>query len=688
MKLWVKTLAGLLVLAPLVSFASEQTEQLVKYTEADLPALSQESQHERAILRITDIFTQVHYKPIQLNDQFSEQIFERYLDMLDYNRQILLQSDIAQFQKYRRNFDDYLKKGKLSDAYTMFDKTLKLRFERLQYALTLIDKGFDFTSDESVEYDRHELPWPKTKAELDEIWRKQVKADALNLILSGKDEKEAQKLLRKRYTYAIKRLTQTNSEDVFQLIMNSFARSIEAHTSYFSPARAERFEQDINLKLEGIGAVLQSDYDYTVIRRLVVGGPAEKSGQLSPDDKIVGVAQDDDEMVNIVGWRLDEVVELIKGPKGTTVNLEIIPVKGGVEGEPKVVSIVRDEIKLEDQAAKLEVKKPETGPYQGRSVAVISIPSFYNGLTADVRQQLADLKPNEVEAVIVDLRGNGGGILGEAIGLTGLFIDRGPVVQQRDMVGRVKVDFDRDPRTQYDGPLVVMVNRYSASASEIFAAALQDYGRALVIGEQTFGKGTVQNRRPLVRPHDFWQKPLGVIHFTTAKFYRINGGSTQNKGVIPDILFPQEMDPSEYGESQEENALPWDRIGTANYVRRKDVRGYIQPVTQRHLQRIQLDPEFAYIFEDINRFKAEKEDKKISLNKETRLKKREERKARQLARENERRKRKGMEPIAKMDELDDDKNKSAAPEDTFLDEALAIAIDLVDAPKIAANTKQ
>ncbi|MCM2681154.1 carboxy terminal-processing peptidase [Echinimonas agarilytica] len=681
MRTLVKLIAGI-SLTPLLLLASEQAAPVV-YTEADIPKLAQEPQHRNAAIRVTDVFTQSHYHPIQLNDDFSVKIFERYLDSLDYNRQIFIQSDIDGFRKYEKNFDDYLKSGRLSVPYEIYQLSLKRRFERFQKALVQVEKGFDFTADESIEYDRHELPWPKTPAELDEIWRKQVKADALNLVLSGKDVEEAQEMLTKRYTYAIKRLTQSNSEDVFQLVMNSFARSIEPHTSYLSPRNAERFKQDINLSLEGIGAVLQSDYDYTVIRRLVAGGPAASSNQLKPDDKITGVGQDKDDIVNIVGWRLDEVVELIKGPKGTKVFLEIVPVKGGVDGEAKIVTIVRDKIRLEDQAAKTEVKKAEEGLYAGREVAVLDIPSFYNGLTEDVRKQLEEVVLDKVEAVIVDLRGNGGGSLPEAISLTGLFIDRGPVVQRRNMIGEVTVDSDRDPRTQYTGPVVIMVDRYSASASEIFAAALQDYGRALVIGEQTFGKGTVQNHRSLNRRFDLFKNPLGDIQFTTAKFYRINGGSTQNKGVIPDILFPQETDPSEYGESQEDNALPWDQIRTANYVKRKDIRGKVPALDASHKQRIKSDPEFVYVFEDIKRYKAEKEDKSVSLNEAQRIKKREERKARALARENERRERKGLEAVTDIDELEDD--DSAKPEDLYLDEAIAITFDLVDGPAIVQN---
>ncbi|MBW8190272.1 carboxy terminal-processing peptidase [Neiella marina] len=684
MNFWQHACAAL-VLAPSIVFASTQVEPLT-YTADDLPQLKQEKQHKNAAIRITDVFTQSHYHPIELDDAFSEKIFERFFDTLDYNRQVFIQSDIEKFSAYRTQFDDYLKRGRLDVPYEIYQLNLQRRFERLNYALSLLDKDFDFTKDESILYDRHDLPWSNTTAELDEIWRLQVKGDALNLVLSGKTQQEARDLLKKRYGYGIKRLTQSNSEDVFQILMNSFARSIEPHTSYLSPRNAERFKQDINLSLEGIGAVLQSDFDYTVIRRLVAGGPAKTSGQLKPDDKITGVGQEGDDIVNIVGWRLDEVVELIKGPKGTKVILEVVPVKGGVDGETKLVTLTRDKIRLEDQAAKTEIKRPEEGPYAGRAVAVIDIPSFYNGLSDDVRKQLQEIALEKIEAVVVDLRGNGGGSLPEAIALTGLFIDRGPVVQRRNMIGEVKVDSDRDPRTQYAGPMVVMVDRYSASASEIFAAALQDYGRALIVGEQTFGKGTVQNHRSLNRRFDLFQNPLGDIQFTTAKFYRINGGSTQNKGVIPDIKFPQEVDASEYGESQEDNALPWDQIGTAKYVRIDEVKAWINGVNSRHQQRIETNPEFDYIFDDIERYQSEKEDKTVSLNQATRLADREARKTRMLTRENERRQREGKELVANIDAFDElEEDDFAGPEDVVLDEAIAITFDLVDAPRLAKN---
>ena len=523
-----------------------------------------------------------------------------------------------------------------------------------------------------MHYDREEAPWAKNVAELDELWRQRVKYDALNLKMAGKDWDDAKDLLTKRYERAIKRLSQTKSEDVFQTVMNSFARSIEAHTSYLSPRNAERFQMEMNLSFEGIGAVLQSEDDFTVIRSIVPGGPADQSKQIKAQDKIVGVAQDDEEFIDVIGWRLDEVVELIKGPKGSVVRLQVL--KAATEANtPEVVALTRDKIKLEDRAAKSEVYTPESGPHQGQNLGVITIPSFYNNLHQDVKKEIAKLKEQDVQGIIVDLRGNGGGSLMEATLLSGLFFDKGPVVQIRNQVGRTRVETDTDGVTYYDGPLTVLVDRYSASASEIFAAAMQDYGRAVILGEQTFGKGTVQQHRPLGRIYDLYDNPLGSVQFTIAKFYRINGGSTQHKGVVPDILFPSAIEPSEWGESQEENALPWDKIERANYATVGETVSAVMQAKQQHDARIVKDPEFGYIFEDIAQYKQEKDDKTISLVESERLAEKKEREAKRLSRANERLARLGKDQITSLDDMPEDFEEI----DPFLDEAANITYDLL-----------
>lgn len=660
------------------SHASTSTD-----TADELTILQQESQHSVSAKRISSHFLRAHYKEIELNDSLSSKVFDRYIRSLDLNRNVFLASDVKLLEKYRNNFDDAIESGNLADAYKIYQLNLQRRVERFEYSIKLLEEPFSFEKKgDAFEYDREEADWPTNTQELNELTRQRVKYDALNLKLAGKDWDKTKELLTKRYERAIKRLKQTKSEDVFQTVMNSFARSIEAHTSYLSPRNAERFQMEMNLSFEGIGAVLQSEDDFTVIRSIVPGGPAEISKQIKPEDKIVGVAQSDEEFIDVIGWRLDEVVELIKGPKGSVVRLQVV--KGASDSSvPEIVSLTRDKIKLEDRAAKSEVYIPETGPHQGEKLGVITIPSFYNNLHSDVRKELDKLKKDEVQGVIVDLRGNGGGSLMEATLLSGLFFDKGPVVQIRTQTGRTRIESDTDGVTYYDGPLTVLVDRYSASASEIFAAAMQDYGRGVVIGEQTFGKGTVQQHRPLGRIYDLYDNPLGSVQFTIAKFYRINGGSTQHQGVVPDILFPSAIDPQEWGESQEENALPWDRIDRASYATVGDTSPAITVAKTHHGERIGSDPEFAYIFEDIEQYKKEKDDKTISLVESERVKKKQEREDKRLARANERLIRAGRDKVASLDDLPEDFDQI----DPFLDEAANITYDLVSTGKFAANAK-
>ncbi|MFC3095774.1 carboxy terminal-processing peptidase [Alteromonas sediminis] len=643
-----------------------------------LPILQQESQHAAAAKRVSALFTRAHYKEIMLDDTLSEKVFERFLKSLDSNKYLFLASDIEQFESYRQYFDEALIKGNLDIAYEIFNKSQSLRVERFEFALTLLDSPFDFTREgDKFYYDRSEADWPKTAQERDELWRQRIKYDALNLKLADKSQEEIKELLTKRYNRAIKRIKQTKSEDVFQTVMNAFARSIEAHTSYLSPRNAERFQMEMNLEFEGIGAVLQIEDDYTVIQSIVPGGPADKSDALKPEDKIIGVAQEDEEFIDVIGWRLDEVVELIKGPKGSTVRLQVQ--KGSSSTKTiAVVDLQRDKIKLEDRAASAEVYVPETGPNAGEKLGVISIPSFYNNLHADVKKELTKLKEEGVKGMIVDLRGNGGGSLTEATLLTGLFIDKGPVVQVR-YGNRISVNRDTDGLVHYDGPLTVLVDRYSASASEIFAAALQDYNRALIIGEQTFGKGTVQQHRGLGRIYDLYENPLGSVQFTIAKFYRINGGSTQHKGVVPDIKLPSAIDPDEWGESQEENALPWDKIERANYTTFGETTSTLDVLAAKHQARTMKDPEFGYIFQDIARYNEEKDKKFVSLVEAERLEEQDRNEKERLQRANERLARMGKEPVENLDDLPDELSEI----DPFLAEAANITYDLVETGKYA-----
>ena len=639
-------------------------------TAAQLPVLNQDTQHGTVSERVTSRFTRSHYRQFDLDKDFSGKIFDRYLNMLDYGHNVLLQSDVDAYAKDKANAGEWLEEGKLDKFYDLYNLSQKSRFERFEYALARLDQPMNFDATDSIEVDRSKMPWPKDKQELDKLWDQKVRYDWLNLKLSGKDDKEIKEKLTKRYNFALRRLTQGQSEDVFQLIMNSFAREIDPHTSYLSPRNTEQFNSEMSLSLEGIGAVLQQDDENTVINSLVAGGPAAKSKELKVGDKIIGVGQTGKPMVDVVGWRLDDVVALIKGPKGSKVRLEVLSDTKGAK--PHIVTIVREQIRLEDRAVKLTIK--EIGK---EKVAVLDIPGFYVGLTNDVKTQLQKIAKDNVSALVIDLRGNGGGALTEAVSLSGLFIPKGPVVQVRDNNGQVRQDVDDDDVVYYKGPLVVLVDRFSASASEIFAAAMQDYGRALIVGEPTFGKGTVQQHRSLSRVYDQMLKPdwpaLGSVQYTIQKFYRVNGGSTQRKGVTPDIVMPTGQDPAETGESFEDNALPWDSIPPANYNKDGDVTADLSDLKTKHLSRISQDTEFKYIDEDIAHYKANKASKNlISLNYAQRLKEDNELEATKLKRINERNAKEGKPLLKSIDDLP----KDYEGPDPYLDETVKIAIDL------------
>ncbi|WP_434360673.1 carboxy terminal-processing peptidase [Parasalinivibrio latis] len=653
------------LLAAGIALASSAYALEPNYSSDELPVLHAEPQHATASKRVASRFTRSHYKRFDLNDAFSEQIFDRYLEMLDFNRSFLTQQDVNKLSAWKDQFDNQLVDGQTSAAYQIFDYVQRKRFDRYDYALEVLDQPFDFAKDESITLDRSEMPWAEDQATLDEIWRKRVKYDALNLKLAGKTDEEIKETLAKRYNNALKRLTQTHSEDVFQIYMNAFARQIDPHTSYLSPRNAETFQSEMNLSLEGIGAVLQSEDDYTIIRSLVAGGPAAKSKKLAPGDRIIGVAQDDKEMVDVVGWRLDDVVQLIKGPKGTDVILNILP--EGSNATSYTVTITRDKIRLEDRAVKYEIIEQN-----GKKVAVLNVPSFYVGLAQDTAKLLKEIHGKGVSGIVMDLRNNGGGALSEATALTGLFINSGPVVQVRDSYGRVKVGSDSDDQIAYNGPMTVLVNRYSASASEIFAAALQDYGRAVIVGEQSFGKGTVQQHRSLNHIYDLFDKELGYVQYTIQKFYRINGGSTQNLGVVPDIAFPTAVSHEETGESVEDNALPWDSIGAAKYKKVDELQGEISQLKAMHEKRIASDREFGFILDDIAKYKAEKDINAISLNEKARIAERDQEDVQRLSRINARQKAEGKPEFKSLEDIPKDYE---AP-DAYLDEAVAITLDM------------
>ncbi|MFY9995436.1 MAG: carboxy terminal-processing peptidase [Leclercia sp.] len=642
---------------------------------AQIPVLKEETQHATVSERVSSRFTRSHYRQFDLDQAFSAKIFDRYLNLLDYSHNVLLASDVEQFTKRQSVVGDELRSGKLDLFYDLYNLSQKRRFERYQYALKVLERPMNFTGNDTFNLDRSKSPWPKDEAELNTLWDSKVKYDELSLKLTGKDEKEIRETLTRRYKFAIRRLAQTNSEDVFSLAMTAFAHEIDPHTNYLSPRNTEQFNTEMSLSLEGIGAVLQMDDDYTVINSMVAGGPAAKSKAISVGDRIVGVGQTGQNMVDVIGWRLDDVVALIKGPKGSKVRLEVLPAGKGTK--TRIVTLTRERIRLEDRAVKMSVKTVGKD-----KVGVLDIPGFYVGLTDDVKVQLQKLEKQNVKSVIIDLRTNGGGALTEAVSLSGLFIPSGPVVQVRDNNGKVREDADTDGVVYYKGPLVVLVDRFSASASEIFAAAMQDYNRALVVGEPTFGKGTVQQYRSLNRIYDQMLRPewpaLGSVQYTIQKFYRVNGGSTQRKGVTPDIIMPTGNEETETGEKFEDNALPWDSINAATYVKSSDISQFGPALLKQHDERIAKDPEFQYIAKDIARFNALKAKRNIvSLNYAQRQKENDEDDATRLARINDRFKREGKPELKKLDDLPKDYQEP----DPYLDETVKIAIDLAKLEK-------
>lgn len=606
-----------------------------------------------------------HYEHRRLDDKLSSKVLDILLDDVDSTRSYFLASDIREFEKYRLQLDDALARGDMEPGFVIFNRFEQRVSERLSFLLNELKNNaakYQFDGDDTLELDREEAPWATSSSELDQLWLKRLKNSMLNLKLAGKEKKDIIELLSKRYQNQLNRVHLSKPEDAYQTFMNAVTRSFDPHTQYFSPRNTENFNINMSLSLQGIGAVLQTEDEHTKVVRLVPAGPADKAGNLEPADKIIGVGQNaDGDMVDVIGWRLDEVVDLIRGPKGTTVRLEILP-SSGSGNESKTVAIIRDEVKLEEQSAQKEIIEIKDGDHS-RKVGVIDIPTFYidfkgrmenkpdyRSTTRDVARLIQELKMDGVEGLIIDLRNNGGGSLEEAISLTGLFIPTGPVVQVRSIRGRVEVLQDQDPGVLYDGPLTVLVNRLSASASEIFAGAIQDYGRGLVVGGQTFGKGTVQSLRPLHH---------GQLKITQAKFYRVSGDSTQHQGVIPDILFPSLFDKDKIGESALDEALPWDTIRPAEHEKSGSLTKLVPTLRDQHQQRISDNPDFLFMREQKALITELRDKTQVSLNEKVRKEEREANDQRRLALENSRRKAKGM-PL--LDSLDDDGKDSETEE--------------------------
>ncbi|XOD70101.1 MAG: carboxy terminal-processing peptidase [Sodalis sp. (in: enterobacteria)] len=607
-----RTLFRLIIIA-LFLFLTGEVIAKNDITRADqIPTLKEEAHQQTVSQRINAYFTLAHYRKFNLNEDFVIKIFNRYINMLDYSHNVLLASDIVPFVAKKSQLTNGFKRGNLDLFYAIYNLAGKRRFERYQYALTQLANPMDFEGNDFIEINRSKAPWPKTVTDLNSIWDTQVKYDELNLKLSGKKNREIRDILTKRYQRAIQYQAQNNSEDVFQLIMNAFAHEIDPHTNYLPPRNTEQFNTELSLSLEGIGVILQMNDNYTVINSLVPDGPAAKTKAISVNDRVISVGQSDKPMTNVIGWRLVDVVSLIKGPQGSKVRLEILPAGKGVK--PRIVTVMRERIRLKDRAVKISVKT-----IGKEKIGVLNISRFYIGLTDDVKVQLQKLKQQNLQSIIVDLRANGGGSLPEAVSLAGLFISSGPIVQVMDNNGKITEEDNTDGIAFYKGSLVVLVDRFSASASEIFAAAMQDYGRALVVGEPTFGKGTVQQYCSLNRIYDQILHPkwpvLGSIQYTIKKFYRVNGGSTQCQGVVPDIIWPTGINSVETGEKFEDNALPWDTTKPATYTKINNLKPFIASLLKAHQSRIANNSEFHHIQKDVDFFQATQyKHKWVSLN--------------------------------------------------------------------------
>ena len=688
------------VLAALLAAASASFSTAVAVpTEVPVSELNPVLRHQQTMLIIRRVIESFHYKERNLDNSYSNDILDEYLSLLDSNKSYFTAADVAGFKKkYGKRFDDDIKNARLDGAFSIFKRFRERVEERIEVALKQLDKEFDFTLDESYRIDREDVDWAANAAALDELWRKRVKNDMLSMRLTKKPDEKIREQLTKRYEGVLRRTRQMNADDVFQTFMEAYSHALEPHTSYLLPRGAENFDISMSLSLQGIGAVLTTDNEYTKVQKIVPGGPADSSNQLHAGDKIIGVAQGrKGEMLDVIGWRLQDVVEKIRGKKGSVVRLQVIPKKSGDSGVSKEIVIVRDEIKLEEQAAKSSVESVD-----GIKIGIIELPTFYRDFsgankgsrnfrstTRDVRKILKTLEKQDIDGVVIDLRDNLGGSLTEATELTGLFIKSGPVVQIMDHAGNIDSEKDPDSEMVYDGPLAVVVNRNSASASEIFAGAIQDYGRGVVIGEPTYGKGTVQQ---LIDLSDYvsGSKDLGRMRLTIAQFFRVQGGSTQHKGVVPDIQFPT-VGKLDYGERMLERALPWAKIEAADHD--KWTIGKLSDVEKQHRKRIKSDPGFNYLVAEAELIQRLKDKKTVSLNEVKRKQEWESQEKERLSLHNKYRRSIGLSPLSREEfEEEDDEVLEARREEENIDqvevkEAAHILADMISAklaPEIRA----
>jgi carboxyl-terminal processing protease len=650
--------------------------------------LAPTERHQRVVRLVSEVIERQHYRRAELDDKLSALVYERYLEALDGNRSYFTAADVAEFEPLRLKLDDAIRNADLQPAFTIFQRYQQRNRELMAHAIAQLATEPDFKLDESFQFDRSDTPWPADRAELEDLWRKRVKNDALSLMLAGKTWTEAHDVLQKRYERFVKRIDQVTADDVFEIFMNAYAHVYDPHSNYFSPRNSEEYNIAMSLSYEGIGASLQLIDDYVTVMNILPGGPAAQAGTLKAEDRITAVGQGKDgALTDVVGWRLDDVVQQIRGPLNSVVRLQVLPA-GASPGSPEtIIEFTRNKVTLEAQAAKKKIDEIQQGDRKLK-IGVIEVPSFYQdyqarvagdqdyrSTTRDVRRLIDELKAEGVEGLVMDLRDNGGGHLSEATGLVGLFIDKGPVVQLRETNGRTEVLDDPEPGIAWSGPLVVLVNRASASASEIFAGAIQDYHRGLIVGQQTYGKGSVQNLYPLDRYALGPKAGFGQLTVTIGKYYRVTGESTQHRGVSPDIDLPSAISVEDVGESTRDSALPWDRIRPVDFAAGRNVPGELPLLAHNHDDRVEKDPDFRALAGDIAAVQRLRSQKSLSLNLEQRKAERAALEAERLARENTRRVARGLPALESLEKLEKLDASEDAP-DPVLDEAAHIVADL------------
>ena len=648
-----------------------------------IPALLTEKPVDNYLLKlVTAISERAHISQKNVNNESSIRILDSFIESLDSFKMYFLEDDITYFQRYRYKIDDTLKSGDLDPVFDMFS-IYRLRVQqRLSYSINLINSINSFEDDESYQFRAKKKKWSKTNNALDIQWRKRTKNDLLSLVLAGQELETAKDTLKKRYQRFLDRVNDYKEEDVINIFLNSYMDILDPHSNYLTPSQAEEYEIQTSLSYEGIGARLQNNDDFIEIVNLIPGGPAEKNGLLKPLDKIIGIYDVNNVVIDVIGWDVNEVVKLIRGPKGSTVKLKILPTSSDADSNPYDLSLIRDAVTLEEQAASSYIKTLDINNKQF-DIGVITVPSFYQDFAArrkgetnykstasDVKNIVEELEEIGIDAIIMDLRGNSGGLLDEATALTGLFIDNGPIVQLKDMDDNIEILDDPYPGMIYNGPLVIMIDRYSASASEIFAAAIQDYQRGIVIGQKTFGKGTVQNLYPLDRYSRYTSKKgFGQLTLTIAKYYRVTGSGTQNKGVVPDIELPSFINEDKIGEATKANTLPWDQIVKLDFKTQHELSSALSVVEENFLSRKENNLALKFLIEDIDDFNSDQEVSTVSLNIDQRQN---ERDSRTL--QNKERREKRLKELGYKDDQSFDDFRS----NTILNEIYLMVADLIE----------